>query len=403
MLEPLWGEFLTSPIPLELALHFCSHKCAYCFANLNKPERLADVAKIGRLVDGHLERTSVQARLLAECYPVLFSNKVDPFANSNSRDALVLLDKLVDQDIPVAMQTRGGRGVDEALTMLPPSCWYVSICHADDADRRRVEPGAPPLDSRYELIRKLRAAGHRVVVALNPLVPDWIPDPTTVFQKAKEAGAEGAWIETLHLSSDQIALMTARERGAMGSELLQLSRKRRAPAPWAAHKELALRLAEEVGLAPFAAGWHRPTRFWAPYEETYRFLFPTVQGLVNWAHAERAEGDVVDFERFESWALDHLPFPDEQVNITHYVGATAREVVRGMGPTMSYRDLLRVVWTEPRLSGCPARARCFAYAGRRDDNGWIRYEDDHGMPLLVFTREPAGFDDYWAEAPALAA
>lgn len=403
MLEPLWGEFLTSPIPLELSLHYCSHGCAYCFANLNKPERWADVAKIGRAIDGHLERTSVPARLLAECYPVLLSNKVDAFANSNSRDALMLIEKLVANDVPIAMQTRGGRGIDEALAMMSPSVWYVSICQVDDALRNREEPGAPSLGSRYELIRKLRAAGHRVVIALNPLVPDWIPDPAVPLQLAKDAGVEGVWVEPLHLSSDQIGRMTSRERAAIGEPLLQLSRKRRAPSPWAAHRDLAMRLAEEIGLAPFAAGWHRPTSFWAPYEETYPMLFPTVQTLVNWAHAELAEGAVLDFATFEAWAVEHLPFPDEPANLTHYVGATAREVVRGMPPAISYRDLLRIVWSEPRLSGCPARARCFAYAGRREGSGWTRYEDDHGMPLLVFTKDPAGFDDYWAEAPALAA
>jgi DNA repair photolyase len=403
MLEPLWGEFFTSPIPLELSLNFCSHKCSYCFANLNKPEREADIPKIVRNIKDHLNRTSVPARLLQECYPVLLSNKVDPFANSNYRVTLPLLELLVEHDIPVALQTRGGRGVDEAIRLLPPSCWYVSICHVDDALRRRHEPGAPSIESRFELIAQLRAAGHRVVAALNPLVPAWIPDPAPVLERLRAAGAEGVWIETLHLSADQIAKMTARERAALGEPLLQLSRKRRPSPTWAAHRDLAMRLAHEIGTPPFAAGYHRPTAFWRPYEETYPFLFPTVQGLVNHAHETLADLDVLDFATFEAWALDLLPFADEPANLTHYIGATAREVVRGMPSAISYRDLLRLVWSEPRLSGCPARARCFAFAGRRDAAGWTGYVDYAGMPLMVFTASETGFDDYYAETPALAA
>jgi hypothetical protein len=35
--------------------------------------------------------------------------------------------------IPVAIQTRGGKGVDDVLDFLPPSVWYISIpCLNDD-------------------------------------------------------------------------------------------------------------------------------------------------------------------------------------------------------------------------------------------------------------------------------
>lgn len=40
MLDVYYGEFLINPIPLELSLNYCSHKCAYCFANVNQPGRL---------------------------------------------------------------------------------------------------------------------------------------------------------------------------------------------------------------------------------------------------------------------------------------------------------------------------------------------------------------------------
>jgi DNA repair photolyase len=61
LIEPYWGEFLISPIPLELSLNYCSHKCAYCFANLNDPKRTSDVKAIMRFLSDYLERETPQA------------------------------------------------------------------------------------------------------------------------------------------------------------------------------------------------------------------------------------------------------------------------------------------------------------------------------------------------------
>lgn len=40
------GEFLISPIAMELAMNFCSHACTFCFANLNKPKRWHNIKEI---------------------------------------------------------------------------------------------------------------------------------------------------------------------------------------------------------------------------------------------------------------------------------------------------------------------------------------------------------------------
>lgn len=116
-----YGEFLTSPCPLELSFNFCSHKCLYCFANLGKPGRFADVGRTLRLLQECDNRTTLEASLLRQRYPVVVSNRVDPFAASNHRQSLPVLRVMAGLGIPVAIQTRGGTGVDEALEFLPPS------------------------------------------------------------------------------------------------------------------------------------------------------------------------------------------------------------------------------------------------------------------------------------------
>jgi len=109
--DVFFGEFLISPIPLELSLNYCSHVCAYCFANLNDRGRQADIGAVMRFFNELPSRTSLQSHLVREGYPILFSNRVDPFATSNVKLSLPLLEIMRTLDIPVAIQTKGGKGI----------------------------------------------------------------------------------------------------------------------------------------------------------------------------------------------------------------------------------------------------------------------------------------------------
>jgi DNA repair photolyase len=404
MFDAFWGEFLVSPCPVELTLNYCSHKCAFCFANLNKPDRSADIPKIQRFLAGLPERTSVPARLVQAGYPVLFSNRVDPFANSNSKQALPLLETMTELGIPVAFQTRGGRGIDEALGFLPPSVWYISISQLDDDIRKRIEPGAPAIEARFELMEKLVDSGHRVVLGLNPLVQEWLPDPGPLLERAQEAGAEGVWIEALHLSHRQVSRMTERERTNMGEPLLQLGRKLRMPPEVRTFHHYTVALARELDLEPYYVGQHRPSGFFRPFLETYEPCFPTIQEFINDCAAILQDGDVIDFETFAQWMCGRLPFPDEPVNILHYIGAKHHDLLakNNFPPKISYRDLLRVVWCEPVFPYSPAALRCFAYAARWDGDGWIQYVDQQNLPLMLYTNDPIGFDGYYSDPEKMA-
>lgn len=61
------------------------------------------------------EHTNLAARLMREGYPVMLSNKVDPFAASNYKMTLPHLRLFKAKGIPVAFQTKGGKGIEEAL------------------------------------------------------------------------------------------------------------------------------------------------------------------------------------------------------------------------------------------------------------------------------------------------
>lgn len=137
------GEFLISPIPLEISFNYCSHKCAVCFANLNKPERWFDAKTTMKTIQDAMSGNGrLVGELIRQGYPVLSSNRVDPFAISNYRQSLPVLQTLRDCGVPLSFQTRGGRGIDDILRGLPKSTWYISINQDDDALRKKMEPGA---------------------------------------------------------------------------------------------------------------------------------------------------------------------------------------------------------------------------------------------------------------------
>lgn len=129
-------------------------------------------------------------------YPVRLSNRSDPFSRSNQADTAQVLAALNANNIPVFFQTKGGIGAIEAAEKQTRSVWYVSISFWDDAKRAEMEPGAPTIRERVELIQRLRSLGHEVLVGINPLVPAWLGDG---YKPLLDTCAQiGVWGESKH-------------------------------------------------------------------------------------------------------------------------------------------------------------------------------------------------------------
>lgn len=395
MIEPYYGEFLINPIPLELSLNYCSHKCAYCFANLNTPARKLDAPRLMRFLADYTNRETLAATLLKAGYPVVISNRVDPFANSNYQQTLPILEVLTSLGIPVQIQTRGGRGIDESLQIIGPSVWYVSITFQNDIERKRVEPGAPPIPDRLELITKLREAGHHVVVGLNPLVPEWIPDPEYILEKILDAGAWAVWIERLHLNPEQIRNMSDRELAAIGPDMLTAARRRKCDPGHEAHITRARDYAAGLGLHVYSVGQPVYSDFFDIYHRTYPATFPTLQDWINHCYRSYSPGQIISFNEFSDFMTPHLP--TGQHRISHYLGATARTLWKDyqIPNQMTYRQLLGVLWEHPTIKTGIAKSNNFAYAATRNNNGWTMLVDDlDELPYMVFA---PWFEDYYQE------
>lgn len=396
-LDVYWGEFMVQPAPMECSFNFCSFKCAYCFANLNKPERVADTKTTLRLLQNFHTRDTLKAKLLKANYPVIVSNRVDPFAQSNYQQAVPILETMAGLGVPVVVQTKGGEHAYKVLDFLPPSVWYLSISFTDDSLRKKIEPGAPSIDSRFELIKTLTGKGHRVVIGYNPCVPEWCDDPETLLGRAKEAGAEGVWIERLHLNIKQEANLTEKEKAAMGLDVIARAKKRSHAREDFQAFMLARQVAEDLGLEVFSKNQPNRSDFFRPWHEIYPNTFPTMQDFVNFCHEQGWENCVVDFDTFAEVMCASLP--EGTLDIGHYLGATAHNAwqTHQLSNWMTYKQLLALAWQDPRISFCPARLTCFAYAGERDNNDeWVSLTDENDMPLMMFDSS-GGFTDWYAD------
>lgn len=390
-----WGEFLTSPSPLELSLNVCSHGCTYCFANLNTPNRKADLLPIMRLLGDFRNRTTLIATLMQQGYPVTFSNKVDPFAKSNYRQALPILEAMVAANVPVAMQTKGGYGVDEALEILPVSSWYVTMTTLDDEVRKRIEPGAPSVQERLDLIRKLSELGHYVTVGFNPYQPEWCADVAEFVETVKAAGAYGIWTECLHLNYEQVNNMTPRQKEAISLPLIERASKRGHTPALRTEVEKLHQVVRDAGLHLYSIGQSEPSGYFDAWREMYPNTYPVQQDFVNWAHSCLEDGDLITFDEWAELMCSRLP--SGMHNLGGYIGASAVQVWRTHKRVsqMTFRQLLSIVWADARVKFCPARNWAFAWAGTREKEGWTQYVDDNGLPLLVF--RPGLCGEYFTE------
>lgn len=398
MIEPFWGEFLISPIPLELSLNYCSHLCSYCFANLNEPGRKADIQAIMRFLGDYMNRDTLEATLLKEGYPVVISNRSDPFAGANYRQAIPLLDTLSQLKIPVAIQTKGGKGALDAVKLLPPSVWYISISMLQDSIRKEIEPGAPTIHSRMELIEAVVKAGGRVILGLNPVVPEWLPgqDMEWLIKEAQSRGVEGVWIEELHLNAKQIEAMTPYQKNVLTLDVLERAKKRRKEKVDTDAFFRARNMASALGLQVFSNGQPDHSLIWNIYRETYKKTFPTNQDFVNFAHEANLTEGMIPFQLWANILKAVAPLPEGRFRMSKYIGASAMSIFEttNVPSKLSFDEVLEVIWREYRAKQSPSRLPCCSMAGIKTETGFIQVTDDKKRPYLIF-RSDGEFKEYF--------
>jgi DNA repair photolyase len=393
-----FGEFLVSAAPTELSGNWCSHACAYCFSNAANPQRQLDLKNVLALLRNSHERKGLDAILLTEKYPVVVSNHVDPFSKSNAKPMLEIMRLMSDLEIPISFQTRGGEewAIAETLDFIAPSVFYVSITHQTDESRQWIEPNAPAMEHRYAFMKELVSRGHRVLVGLNPLVPEWIPEPEIVLQKLKDIGVEGLWIENLHLNRYQKAGMRPWQQKRMGEDLIKRALKINVDEEHWLHFVRTREAAIAMGFEVYTSGQPNKSYFFEPFHQTYPKTFPVMQDFNNFCQEESVK--VVSWELWRNFFYSRLPRTGSTPQHMDYLRqAVHRELssvpylVSRNAKRFNYGTVLQYAYWDDRLKKLPFSPLSQSWLKQvvskgkpvyQDGSGAIHTDKNKGMPLF---------------------
>lgn len=388
-LSVYWGGLLLNAcMPLEIDLNVCSHGCKYCFSILNDPDRRANVKQIYNLLANFRNSKTYAAHLLREGYPIVIANSIDPFASSNDKISIPLIETLTDLSIPFSLQTKGGKRLEEALDIIDrPIVFYMSIATLDEDIAKSIEPGAPPIAERLRQMELIISRGHKICAGINPVVPQWLPNPKALTDRLADIGVWGAWIQSIHLSNRQLGNMPERDRTAMGEDVIAQALK---PSKYSIIAD-AIRATKEAaigsGLHVYDSQQAEPTRYFEPYRECYPKSFPLMQDFVNHCHENFKEGDRIYFSDFLQFFRAKLPAGTWPLR-NHLNATTVPQVLYGayISQRMDYAELLKQLWIYNKVPLSPTNVLCFSRAAAEQvgENSFIEWADNDNLPILLF-------------------
>lgn len=390
MITPFFGELFFYPIPLELSHNYCSNKCAYCFANLNKPDRTADVIGVANQIKKMSTGKSLTAGLLRSKAAICISNKTDPFATSNYRIAIPEIKTLIQMGNPIAYHTRGGKHFDEFYenNKIPKSLFYISICQTDDEIRKKVEPGATTIEYRWAMAKKLVKDGHQVIIGLNPFVRQW--NDTKIFLKnVKAAGVKNVLVQPIHLNSEQIVNMTAKEQKAMTDEVLTAAKKRYSP--YADEIEDLINKLIAAGVNAYDSQNFNKTHIMDAWHKGLGGkTFKTYYDFYHWCRKNKKNNDAVFFEEFYDFMKPEFFEENTEYTIYQYITSIDRRYrkTRQYGLTikskMTFRELCLMYWNEEKNVKNISKIDNFALIAEIKDEQLIVTADENGNYMYAF-------------------
>jgi len=206
----------------------CYHGCAYCYARpyheylgwgsgsdferkIVVKENIAEVLR-KELMAKRWRGDRVALSGITDCYQPL---------EASFRLTRACLEVFLEFRNPVLIITKSSviRRDADLLAQLAreADCFvWLSIPFADDDTGKRIEPWASPVSRRFETLRMLSEAGVPTGVAIAPIIPglndSHIP---FVLERAREAGAQRAFITSVRLPGDVKEVFHVRVRDVL--------------------------------------------------------------------------------------------------------------------------------------------------------------------------------------------
>jgi len=365
MITDFIGEFLFHPAPLEFSGNTCSHNCAYCFANIRKSQRVINLKGIIKQINKK-ECKTYQDALIKEGYPICMSNKTDPFSDTNYLATIALGYEWTKLKNGIFIQTKGGKGIDEflkAINYKKNIVWYITITTLDEKIRERIEPGCPTSEKRFALAKKLTDLGYLVIVALNPVLENWLPltDIKIYMEKCTKAGVNHICTEPLHLNQREISTFSSDRKKRLLPEEIEYASNIKAYSYQAYCKQI-IPILKKNGFHVVKVGNALPSEFFYEIREKFGSIFPNQYDLINYCHKNIKAG-IVTFDLFYKLSVDNKPFFEREFKyINKYI---LKANINEWSKTdeakniFSLKGVLQFIWNNPKIQSSMSRSKAF--------------------------------------------
>lgn len=381
------GEYLIAPYLLHFGGNWCTHNCQYCFANLNKPDRMAEVTDIAKLYKWYdTGSTTMEFELLKRGHPLMMSNDADPCSKSNWAVFSAVHDASKALGFRMVYQTRGGmREAEDRIVNDAPTTVYVSLTTDREDIRKKFDPGAPTHEQRMDFVRRLREAGHFVIIGLNPLIPSWWRDQPATLGRLANMGIGHIWHQAVHLSRFQVAAMRDTQKASLG-EFIAYAQAKSEPDRQA--YDDALQACRDAGMNLFCGGVSERLGFWDSYFKDCGFPFvPTLDAwLRDCAKASGGKPLATSLDAFNEWADLELPKRAVWKEFLNPIGRSIRNLGEKVEEAKCQADVHRFLW---RIEDFPTTLERVEFARITKDGGICC--DEQGVPLMAVSA--AGFSE----------
>lgn len=214
--------FPSNATVLDFAVYgYCQMSCFFCFANLNRDVHDKSLHKQNTLEAffhqvelAEATQGSSVGYFLRHRYPSTLSNTTDPFQREEKKHRVTeaILRWAKAGRYPIQILTRGNvlfEEFDRYRDLIVPGkdAVYISITHESDASRKKTEPGALDIESRWSLAKLLTDSGIPVTIACNPYLKEWVPDKLRFVERCAAVNAEGIYCENLHFTANQMEVV----------------------------------------------------------------------------------------------------------------------------------------------------------------------------------------------------
>jgi DNA repair photolyase len=348
MLEVFLGGYLFHPAALDYSGDTCLNGCAYCFANINKEFRSG---KLQSAINAFYkkEANTYQSMLLQEGYPILVSNRSDPFTEKNQRDSIALFTHLAERKNGVFIQTKTGPGMDECLSLMAGRkdiVIYITVTTIQDDIAKIVEPNAPPPSERLRVAKNLHKAGYLVLIAVNPCSEAWMPrnDLETLCKDLKKTGINHICIEMLDIKRKRLGLIGEGRKKRMGAAIDLLPSTRQ-------YVRDCTQYLVAQGFQVAKRGMPFRSNLFDDIKKRLGTTMPVMQDFVNYCFDKYGTaGAVLSYQEWENViAKDGIFLKTvKQNNIRDYLLRSGFASWKDNKQVHNHKELLRIVWNDPR-------------------------------------------------------